>query len=259
VKRLVPFLIIVCAACLERTDVFEVSSAANSILTTSGSLACTPSSAQTEGCASKAAGDACTDILTDGRIAFSGICRATLDGAGLACAPGHTPPREAIDACIGKAAGDACQPGHHYPAGVCTGIDATLACALQHPQPAFEVAACTNLDAGEGCTLPGHFDRVMQASADAGVIDGTCVAAAGDAGSVACRPFSHEERACAGLAAGAACALGPTCGTCEAPASGGAALCVVSCNSPFFGESFGGYEGHHRALADGGCAADAGN
>jgi hypothetical protein len=221
VKRLVPFLIIVCSACLERTDAFEASSAANSTLTTSGSLACAPSATEAAGCAGKAVGDGCTDVLTNGRIAFFGICHATLDGTSLACAPGHTP--------------------------------------REHAPPPFEITACTNLDAGDGCTLPEHFGRFMQANADAGVIDGTCVAAAGDAGTVACRPFTHEERACAGLAAGAGCALGPTCGTCEAPASGGAALCVVSCNSPFFGDDFGGYDGHHGAFFDGGCpAADAG-
>lgn len=246
-KRLAPLFVLAVSACSQRSNLATIS-ATSSALTASGTLDCTPSAAQTSACTGKAAGDDCTETVADGGTgAASGICRTTVDGAGLACAPSRTPRTEAVTACTGKAAGDICQPDDHYPEGLCTEFGATLACVATRAPKAAAVTACTSLAAGDDCTLPAHQHHF---EADAGTVSGTCVSVTtivADAGTtvIACHPLSHQIQACTGLAIGASCTLGNVTGTCTAPASGDDTTCVVPCGSSFFGNDFGGPDGHH--------------
>jgi hypothetical protein len=246
-------LCFVCAiACQDRRGSdFAVSSAA--FVTSAGSLDCTPSPSQTDACSGKTAGQSCGAFFAGRGSGFDGICRTTLDGAGLACAPGQLPPRHAVNACAGKSAGDACQPDDHFPAGVCVENDSTLACALVRAPPDFAVAACSTLAAGDDCSLPRHF----RDGSDAGSFPGVCETdpTSADGGTVVCEPLSRQQEACVGVAIGAACTLGNAAGTCEAPAAGGDAACVVSCSDVLFGDDRG-FPGHPTPDAG---APDAGN
>jgi hypothetical protein len=261
-KRLALIAVLAVCACSQRSNLSSVgaTNSTGTALTLSGTLDCTPSTAQTDACTGKAAGDDCTETVADGGTGTaSGICRGTVDGAGLACAPSRTPRQEAINACTGKAAGDLCQPDDHYPEGLCTQAGTTLACVAARAPATTAVTACATLAAGDDCTLPAqHHDHHFEADAgaDAGTFPGTCASVTtivADAGTtvIACKPLSRQIEACMGVAIGAGCTLGNVTGTCIAPASGDDVTCVVPCGSAFFGDDFGGPDGHRGFDCDG--------
>lgn len=199
-----------------------------------GTMLCAPSQAQIDACATLAAGDACSLTSADGLVSVAGTCRETLDGITLAC--GHNPPAPPaplVEACASKAAGDACsvvEPDGDSHAGLCvTARDGvTLVCGRQHVPPQVAIDACATLVAGDACTL---------ARADGSTMSGTCSLGPAGTGVLACtmaqalRPSATT--ACAGLAAGAACAIGsmrhPVAGTCVTPAAGGDPVCQAAC------------------------------
>lgn len=230
-----------------------------SVIQSSGMLVCTPAQAQIDLCTGLAAGDACTLTSTDGSKTFSGTCRATLDGAAVACAPNPpAPPKELVDPCTGKAAGDACKVEEAIGDsrdGVCvTARDgATLVCGRVHEPPKAAVDACASLAAGAACSLPNHSGKSP--------LTGVCSQGPAGTGALACTPAQEInppwQKACEGKDAGAACSLGRAPhgagGTCVAPAAGGANVCVLPCASlrgSFECGHHGG--GHHEEHGDGG-------
>jgi len=226
-------------------------------LASTGPLRCAPSTSMLDACSGKAVGDTCS--LTgrrDGGFSFPGSCRATLDGAGVACVPSFPPPPSfLVNACTGKASGASCSAtgpqGHSFEGSCITArASSTLFCGRSHTPPPAVVDACTGKSAGDACTRPEH--------RDGGSKPGICRAGPDGTSPLACRPASSPGTlACAGQDAGATCTLGfghkghdgagPS-GSCVMPASGGAATCVVSCEELFHhrhhhGHGFGGGPG----------------
>ena len=226
-----------CGSSSSTTDTAGLDATIASATDAAGTLLCSPAQAQIDACAGLAAGDACT--LTSvpfpgGETTVAGTCRATLDGAPVACAPiPRGPPAELVEACTGKAAGDACAvtaPDGEAHAGVCmTAHDgATLVCGRQHVPPQAAIDACAAFVAGDACTMPNRDGT--------GTVTGVCSLGPASTGPLACFPAQHlrpnATEACAGLAAGAACSVGrhgELNGTCVVPAAGGDALCVPAC------------------------------
>lgn len=208
--------------------------------TSGGTLLCAPTAAQVGACAGAAIGDPCTLTSTDDGT-VSGVCRATLDGKAVACAPRPpAPPAGLVAACSGKAAGDAChaaEPFGDTHDGVCaTAPDgATLVCGRDRMPPAGAVAACAGASAGDACSLPAPDPTA--AATNAKGTTGVCSFGPAGTGALACSPaqdlLPRGADACAGLAARAACTLGrdddAVTGTCVVPAEGGAGVCVVAC------------------------------
>lgn len=199
----------------------------------SGTLVCTPGEAQIADCDGLAVGEDCTLVSSDGTKTWPGTCRATVDGATIACAPNPpAPPAELVAACAGLAAGDACESTDKLGTtheGVCvTGKDgATLLCGRKMKPPAEATAACADKAAGDECTVTGTKKTFT----------GVCSLGPAGTGTLACTHardlVSPAEKACAGLEAGAECTLGKKgsllAGNCVVPASGDAALCVLPC------------------------------
>jgi hypothetical protein len=108
---------------------------------------------------------------------------ASLSGfTSFADGPRLQPPKEALNACAGRAAGDPCTMPlfDNQVYSKCSMLDdgATLACLPPPPQPPAEaVAACSGRSAGDACSFTG-FDRT---------IPETC-AAVRDASGLACMP-----------------------------------------------------------------------
>jgi len=202
-----------------------------------GTLLCTPSQDQLDACTTLAEGDACSLTLADGTTTIAGTCRATVDGAAVACAPNPpAPPQELVDACAGLALGGACtvtEPFGGTRTGVCvTARDgATVVCGRVHVPPQGAIDACAALAAGDACTMP---DRM-----GTGTVAGTCSLGPAESGPLACTPshqlLPHGAEACIGLAEGDACTMGRhgmgATGTCVTPAAGTTAICVVACRS----------------------------
>jgi hypothetical protein len=210
-----------------------------------GPLRCAPSEGMLDACSGKASGDGCALFgKRDGGWSLPGSCRSTFDGSGLACVPTPPgPPSFLVNACSGKASGGACTvtaPSGRTFDGTCvTGrASTTLFCGRAHSPPEALLDACSGKAAGDACSRPEH--------RDGGSKPGVC--RTGTAGALACRPaaFAGTE-ACAGLDAGATCTFGfghkhgeeGLSGSCVAPASGGAATCLVSCTELF-------HRRHHR-------------
>jgi hypothetical protein len=206
-------------------------------------LLCAPSPAQTTACAGLAPGAACTltDLETngnadaDGDFSIAGTCRATVGGTSLACAPvPPQPPTERTQPCAGKSAGDDCtveRPAGGSIVGVCFGArgSGTLVCGRVRAPPQPLVDACSGKSAGAACDLG--------TATGGGAITGACGNGPTGKGPLACAwvrdPSARAAAACTGLPVGTACALGggrlSFGGTCTAPASGGAPLCLVAC------------------------------
>lgn len=213
-----------------------LSTAYASTAESTGTLLCAPSQAQIEACATLAAGDTCTLTGADGSTTIDGTCRATLDGASVACAPNPpAPPQPLVDACSGKVLGDACsvsEPFGGERTGACvTARDgATLVCGRVHTPPQVAIDACATLAAGDACTMASP-------RAATETVTGVCSMGPASTGPLACAPaqelLPRGTQACAGLAAGAACGLGRdghgASGSCVTPAAGGDAVCVVAC------------------------------
>jgi len=206
-------------------------------------LLCAPSPQQTDACAGLTPGASCT--LTrmdtngngdaDGDFSIAGTCRATVSGASLACAPVPSPlPVERTQPCAGKSAGDDCtldRPANGPLTGACfpVGGAGTLVCGRVRVPPQPLVEACGGKSAGAGCDLATR--------ADGGTVSGVCGNGVTGKSALACGPVHDPSvrlaAACTGLSAGASCTLGgprfSIGGTCTAPVSGGAPLCLVAC------------------------------
>jgi hypothetical protein len=135
-------------------------------------------------------------MITPSRILFAAAGLAA--AVGLATADGHRPPgrgrgvpREAIEACNGKAAGDACSLTIHdrtitgtcrAPAGpgAGSGSDAALACLPDRPPgpPPAAVDACSGKAEGDACSVSDG-DHAF---------DGTCRKGPDGNGPLACAP-----------------------------------------------------------------------
>ena len=227
------------SACGAGTTPSEATTALSSALeastAASGTLLCAPADAQIAACTGMAAGDACELAPPDGAPAVAGTCRATLDGATVACAPNPpAPPQELVDACTGKAEADPCQVAEAFGNtrdGVCVMArnGATLVCGRVRTPPQGALDACASLSAGDACTMPGMGGM--------GAASGVCSLGPASSGPLACAPqkdlLPNGEQACAGLSAGATCTLGrrheEVSGTCVPPAAGSATVCVVAC------------------------------
>lgn len=96
------------------------------------------------------------------------------------------PPKEAIDACSGKAKDDACSftgPGGNSLEGIChSGPDGkgVLACAPKPPKEAVD--ACSGKNDGDTCSFTGKNGQN---------IEGSCGKT--PMGDVACRPKMHGQ------------------------------------------------------------------
>lgn len=214
-----------------------LSTALSSSSTSAGTLLCSPAQGQLDACAGKAAADACTLTLADGTTTVAGTCRATIDGADVACVPNPpAPPQELVDACTGKVASAACTVSDALGDtrnGVCvTARDgSTLICgrAMTPPQPAID--ACASATVGADCSFAS-----MMATGAAMV--GVCSYGPAGTGTLACSRrqdvLPHGTNACAGLAVGATCRMGrrqEMSGVCTTPGAGGDAVCLVPCAS----------------------------
>lgn len=205
-------------------------------------LLCTPSPAQTAACAALTPGAACTlteletngNADADGDFSIAGTCRASVGGTALACAPVSQPPTERTQPCAGKSTGDDCtveRPAGGPIVGVCFAArgSGTLVCGRVRVPPQPLVDACSGKLAGAACDLG--------TGGDGGAVTGVCGNGTTGKGPLACAPVRDPSArlaaACSGLSVGAACTLGggrfSIGGTCSAPASGGAPLCLVAC------------------------------
>src|SRR5207247_7293774 len=107
--QLLTLLGIVAAACSPNASGLTTTTADSALVSSSGTLSCTPGKSQIDACSGKVAGDSCTLAVGDGGVTHDGTCRATLDGTAVACVPNPpAPPQPAVDACTGKASGDTC-------------------------------------------------------------------------------------------------------------------------------------------------------
>lgn len=209
-----------------------------------GTLLCAPTQAQIDACAGMAAGATCSLTAPDGTTQIAGTCHETIDGAAVACAPNPPgPPQELVDACTGKAAGDACtvteEDGDTRNGNCVTARDGTtLICGRDFTPPQAAIDACATLAAGDTCTMPAGGDGEHDEDGDTETESGICSNGPAGTGPLACTEADHVNppatRACAGLAAGAACSIGhdghgPS-GTCVVPAAGGDAVCVPACS-----------------------------
>jgi hypothetical protein len=210
-------------------------------------LRCAPSTGMLDACSGKAVGDACSlSSKHDGGFSVPGSCRATFDGAGVACVPNFPgPPSFLVDACTGKAADVSCSatgPAGRSFQGMCITArqSGTLFCGREHTPPLGLLDACSGKSAGEACTRPEH--------RDGGSKPGVCRAGPAGGSALSCRPASSPGvLACTGQDAGASCTLGfghkesgGPAGSCVTPAAGGPASCVVSCEDLFH------HRHHHR-------------
>lgn len=247
------------AGCMQNSGGLDTSALANRwawAIDTTGTLLCSPSQAQIDACAGMAAGADCTLTAPDGTTQIAGTCHDTIDGTAIACAPKPPgPPQVLVDACTGKMLGDACtvaeEDGDMRDGTCVTARDGTtLVCGRVHTPPQAAIDACANLAAGDTCTMPSCGDGEHDDDGDSTETrTGVCSNGPSGTGPLACTEPRHlippATRACAGLAAGAACSIGhdghgPS-GTCVVPAAGGDAVCVPACSD--LGGRFGRGEG----------------
>lgn len=231
------------------TSALAVALASTSAAT--GTLLCAPTSSQVDACTGVAVGDPCVLTSTDDGT-VDGVCRVTLDGTTVGCAPKPPAlPEALVTACSGKVAGDACQAAEPFGdthAGVCVATpDATLVCGRVRTPQAGAIAACDGAAVGDSCALPDPAPAASTSSSKAVGTTGVCSLGPVGTGPLACSPaqslLPHGEEVCAGLAAGATCTLGrghdAVTGTCQTPEEGGTTVCVVACGD--LGGPF-----HHR-------------
>ena len=269
-------VLLLLSGCMQNSGGLATSALANRwawAIDTTGTLLCAPSQAQIDACAGLAAGADCTLLAPDGVTQVPGSCHDTLDGTTVACAPKPPGiPQDIIDACTGKVAGADCtvteEDGDTRDGTCVTARDGTtLVCGRVCMPPQAAIDACATLMAGDACALPEEGDGEHHDGDDDSTEThaGVCTNGPAGTGPLACTKTRHlippATRACAGLAAGAACSIGHDghglSGTCVVPAAGGDAVCVPACSQ--LGGRFGrgdggrgdgdhGHGGHHGGM-----------
>ncbi len=237
------------AAAMGAGDLTTASDGGTTTSTTDGGagsarpLLCAPSPRQTSACAGLMPGASCvlTRLDTDGNadadgdFSIAGTCRAPVGGGSLACAPVPPPlPVERTQPCAGRSAGDDCtfdRLANGPITGACfpVGGSGTLVCGRVRVPPQPLVDACSGKSAGASCDLAPR--------ADGSTVSGVCGNGVTGKGPLACGPVHDPSvrlaTACTGLSVGASCTLGggrfSVGGTCTAPATGGAPLCLAAC------------------------------